>query len=904
MSSTQSVLRFITLLFIQYGLSISGLPAQVAFSEIPENLQLIPQNVQTNKGRARFIGVITQPFTQVRVDVLRNDVFFTSRTANVSLGSSPNFSLFVDLSAELVEYDFNVYGVSGGTDQLLASVERVVIGDVYIIQGQSNAESRRYQGNADEAESPFLRTYGTGKPDPTDPNVLNPSWGEGAVNASRQSNNNVGQWPSKFAKRLIDSLGIPIAIFNGAHGGKAIDFFPRNDANPADLETNYGRLLHRTDGAKVSDHVRAILWYQGESDAEAGRSIDYYKDQFSVLYQDWMDNYPNLENIYLVQIRFACNMDDFNEALNIQEAQRQLANNVLGTPMMTAKGAIQWTDDCHFPYESGYSEIGERMANLVLSDMYRQQAVPNTYAPQVATLALVSPTLLKLTTTHSLDTLIWQDGAELTFFEENTNQFATTGWTNGNDVFLQFAQPLSAGLIALSHLDVRGAGIDSPYVTNAKGIGLVSFKNFGLNFFVSGGALTELGDSIPNVTFSLTDTFGSQPPLNSVVANRFNFGVDDNFWVGITATKQNESNPLNGVTVADVLLMRQHVTGINLLSTAPRVLAADVNGDGWINSADILLVEYLSIGAVLGFPGPSSPTSTNRTWAFYQNQSFPNPQNPFSADTVLKIFVNGSDVNESFLGVKLGDVNNTWDSSQAQAKFDREVTFHLPTTYANPGETVVVPVMLSRAEDLAGYQYELSWDPKVIRLLEAQNQSLPHVFSYQDTAKGILRVLYADSEGKGKFFADNTFAYNLRFQAIGGFASESSITIDGGDQIPIEAFDGTLQPLGIQVQPGKITLGGVSTTRDLSMGGEFGLHIQPNPLTESSTVSFSLIEPGQMTLSIWDQLGRELYYRTEWQGVGFQERSLWPLMGSLGPGLYVVRLATSQGVQSISVLKR
>ena len=67
--------------------------------------------------------------------------------------------------------------------------------------------------------------------------------------------------------------------------GKPISFFQRNDASPGDLATNYGRLRQTiTVAAGVIGEVRAVFWYQGESDDnDAARHVS----GFTALLADW-----------------------------------------------------------------------------------------------------------------------------------------------------------------------------------------------------------------------------------------------------------------------------------------------------------------------------------------------------------------------------------------------------------------------------------------------------------------------------------------------------------------------------------------------------------------------------------------------------------------------------------------
>ena len=55
----------------------------------------------------------------------------------------------------------------------------------------------------------------------------------------------------------------------------------------ASLETSFGRLAYRVNQAGLKDKVKAILWHQGESNANTKESYEAYESNFDVLLNDW-----------------------------------------------------------------------------------------------------------------------------------------------------------------------------------------------------------------------------------------------------------------------------------------------------------------------------------------------------------------------------------------------------------------------------------------------------------------------------------------------------------------------------------------------------------------------------------------------------------------------------------------
>ena len=91
-----------------------------------------------------------------------------------------------------------------------------------------------------------------------------------------------------MGRRIVDTYQAPVALINGSHGGQPISFFQRDDANPDDLTTNYGRLRQRLVAAGVMGQVRGVLWYQGEADSD---NAAVHMAGFTSLLQDWRTDF-------------------------------------------------------------------------------------------------------------------------------------------------------------------------------------------------------------------------------------------------------------------------------------------------------------------------------------------------------------------------------------------------------------------------------------------------------------------------------------------------------------------------------------------------------------------------------------------------------------------------------------
>ena len=186
---------------------------------------------------------VSSSYSEIIIKLYKNNTL--SETLNESLeftNNNSSFSIAVDLNAELAKYSLKIYAVTNEGTNLIKQINDIVCGDVFIVQGQSNAVAPSYNGSSSEYENDFIRVYAGGATSSS--GVLNNSqWYYGQGDGNENSDGNTGQWGLVLAKKLIDELNIPIAIFNGAHGGQPISFFQRPANYESSTNSNYGRLL-------------------------------------------------------------------------------------------------------------------------------------------------------------------------------------------------------------------------------------------------------------------------------------------------------------------------------------------------------------------------------------------------------------------------------------------------------------------------------------------------------------------------------------------------------------------------------------------------------------------------------------------------------------------------------------
>lgn len=152
--------------------------------------------------------------------------------------------------------------------------------------------------------------------------------------------------------------------------------------------------------------------------------------------------------------------------------------------------------------------------------------------------------------------------------------------------------------------------------------------------------------------------------LNGDLENNMMTYVDGEFEFEVelggdyTVTPSKISNPLNGVTTFDLVLISKHILGVQPLDNPYKIIAADANKSGAVTTADLLLLRKLILQIENNFPD-------GETWRFIkESHEFSNPLNPFE-DDFPEVFnfnnLSGTQLNTDFISVKLGDVNSSAD---------------------------------------------------------------------------------------------------------------------------------------------------------------------------------------------------------------------------------------------------
>jgi hypothetical protein len=440
--------------------------ATVGTSPIPS--AVLPRDLETNVGHALFAGTLdTGGFAEVRANIIADGVVVDSVSEPICGAAPALFALEAPVPAELQAFDVQLVAAVGDTEVPLAEATDLVAGDIYLVNGQSNAFAAMYNGDANINQTPFLRSFGINSLDGnTTANVV--TWFPAIGNGSGMAGG-IGQWAIRMANLLSEAHQVPIAVVNGSLGGQPIGYFQRNDENPADLNTNYGRLLHRMRAGGLDQNVRAILWYQGESD---GAAVDVHAEGFGALMADWAEDYPDIERLYVTQLRAGCGQP----TIATQEYQRTLPDRMKQVSVMSTTG-LDGHDGCHYAYAEGYEVLGDRYAALLGRDLYGERPDSDVQPPNPMSASLENGgTEIVITLRNAEEPMVFDAGAEADFVVEGSAVTVVGGSAAPGEVRLMLSGD-ATGATGITYLGHMFAG---PWITSGSGLGLLTFQSLPL----------------------------------------------------------------------------------------------------------------------------------------------------------------------------------------------------------------------------------------------------------------------------------------------------------------------------------------------------------------------------------------------------------------------------------------
>lgn len=248
-----------------------------------------------------------------------------------------------------------------------SSAAYISIGDIFAVGGQSNADGG---GTANQSYShATLKAIAFGNDytwkelvDPADSNV-------GQVDTVSSSPAAAGSiWPL-LATLFMADQNVPIGFVPASLSGSSISAWARNESDHDDRTTLYGSMLYRINAV---GGVKAVLWWQGESEAAAGASyatcLSSYRYLSDHIYED--------AGVKVVanQIGDRASTNPTSRLDNVRLAQRDLWNEngnwLPGASLYDVDLSNESGDGVHFKTNLELQTAANRMWSAIKQNFY------------------------------------------------------------------------------------------------------------------------------------------------------------------------------------------------------------------------------------------------------------------------------------------------------------------------------------------------------------------------------------------------------------------------------------------------------------------------------------------------------------------------------------------------------
>jgi len=412
--------------------------------EQPEDGQFYARD-DKNEGTLHSNGMLAEAADEVFLRLYADDTLVATEVAKPAADRS--YALSVKLKPGLIIYRVEFGTRVGGKDTVLRTVEDIVCGDAYIIDGQSNALATDTPEKSPPETSTWIRSYGRPPSNPAE--ATGNLWCKPVWKAQQGEKAELGWWGMELAKRLVESQKMPIFIVNAAVGGTRIDQHQRSEADPTDLATIYGRMLWRVQRARLTHGIRGILWHQGENDQGSdgptgGFGWESYQPLFVEMSAAWKQDFPNVEHYYVFQIwPNSCGMGGRNGSGDmLREKQRTLPRLYSNMSIMSTLG-IRPPGPCHYPLV-GWAEIARLIQPLIERDHYGRVPATSITPPDLRKAAHATADTITLEFDQPV---AWADSLVDQFYLDGERGKIASGSVSGNVLTLKLKEASTAATI-------------------------------------------------------------------------------------------------------------------------------------------------------------------------------------------------------------------------------------------------------------------------------------------------------------------------------------------------------------------------------------------------------------------------------------------------------------------------
>ncbi|MEM6966024.1 MAG: HYR domain-containing protein, partial [Bacteroidota bacterium] len=363
---------------------------------------------------------------------------------------------------------------------------------------------------------------------------------------------------------------------------------------------------------------------------------------------------------------------------------------------------------------------------------------------------------------------------------------------------------------------------------------------------IAGVIEKEIGDGIEEVEVYINNGQYMEMTNSSGYFNIPNLQSNSSYSV----KPQKTDNARNGITTLDIVLVRKHILGIELLDSPYKIIASDVNGSGDVTALDLVHIRNLILLNTNKFPNGTP------SWKFVDaNYVFSNPSDPLSVVFPEEVNIQNLSTNVTeldFVAVKMGDVSGNAIPnllSSETRNYAGQLNFMTTNKTVKKGEVVKLSFQTDseKMNDLMAWQYTLSFDVDALELVSFNKRENVH-FSTANVGSGSITLCWNDYGNV--LLKDKLLWFEIQFIAKDDISVKNALSINS-KFTPAIGYNLNYEEIEINLN--------FKEENTLAQKDEFILFGNtPNPFTETTLINFYSPKKETIEITVYDMTGKLL----------------------------------------------
>ncbi len=227
-------------------------------------------------------------------------------------------------------------------------------------------------------------------------------------------------------------------------------------------------------------------------------------------------------------------------------------------------------------------------------------------------------------------------------------------------------------------------------------------------FILSGDIYTYYNEPVDQVLVTLESQLPEYPVQQTTLEDG-QYAFDNNpGGADYVVSAQRTDDVTNGISTLDLVLISRHIVGLETFENPYQLIASDVNNDARVSAVDLSELKRVILGISEEFRNQDSWVFVEEDFQFFDALS---PW-PFTDNITIRD-LDAHMQDEDFIGVKLGDVNESASANglvKAETRHNNTMLLNIGNRYVERGEVVRIPIYPSKDISIVGMQLELEYD--------------------------------------------------------------------------------------------------------------------------------------------------------------------------------------------------